>query len=344
MPRIPLALLCLGLLPLSATRAAAQSLPPSDAVIEEVVVTGEYPGPGLWKITRPDDAAGHVLWIAGDPWPLPKRLKWKSREIESIAASAQEILRDASVTLNTDEKIGLLRGMTLMPSVLKARRNPGEARLEDVLPPALYARWKVQKKLYLGRDAGVERFRPIFAAGKLRKEAFDDLGMRESGAVWEVVGELAKTRKIKVTQPLLTFTFPRDQVRGKLKEFAQEPLADVECFATTLDLTEALARAEVERARAQAWATGDVDALTSMPALPNPSLACVTAVMNAQVAREVLPADIRDQVFKLWMDAAEKALAANQTTFAVVPFAKLTRPEGYLAAFRAKGYLVEEPR
>ena len=317
---------------------------PANEPLEEVVVTGEYPGPGLWKVTRADDAAGHVLWIVGDPWPLPKRMKWKSREIEATAASAQEILRDSSVTMNTDEKIGFFRGMTLLPTALKARRNPDESKLEDLLPPDLYARWKVQKKRFLGRDSGVEKFRPLFAASKLRKEAFDDLGMREGGAVWEVVGEIAEKRKIKVTQPMLTFTFPRDQVRAKIKEFSKESLADVECFATTLDLTEALARRDIEEQRAKAWATGDLQTLTSLPALPNPSLACVMAVMNAQVAREVLPADIREQVFRLWMDAAEKSLSANQRTFAVVPFAKLTRPEGYLAALRAKGYVIEEPR
>ena len=38
--------------------------------LEEVVVTGEFPGPGMWKVTRADDAAGHVLWIVGEPPPL----------------------------------------------------------------------------------------------------------------------------------------------------------------------------------------------------------------------------------------------------------------------------------
>jgi TraB family protein len=315
-----------------------------EAPLEEVVVNGEFPGPGMWKVTRPDDAGGHTLWIIGDPPPLPKRMAWKSAAVEAVLARSQEILRDSSVTMKPDEKIGLFRGLSLLPTVLKARKNPDDGELKDLLPPDLYARWLVQKRRYLGRERGVEQWRPIFAADKLRKAAFDDLGMRESGMVWEVVGKLAKQKKIPVTAPQITFTFARDEIRAKIKEFSRESLADVECFRTTLDLTEALADRGTEAARARAWATGDLDALARLPALPSPTLPCVTAVMSSQVAREAIPADIRDRLQKLWTAAAEKSLAANESTFAIVPLSKLTRDDGYLASLRARGYLIEAPR
>src|SRR6185503_20999062 len=142
-------------------RAGAQA-PPAEEPVEEVVVTGEFPGPGMWRVTRPGDVAGHEMWIVGDPPPLPKRMKWKAREVESVALRAQEILQDASVRMDPDEKIGLFRGLSQ-------------------LPPELYARWLVQKKRYLGSDSGIEKWRPIFAADKLRREAFDELDLRESG-------------------------------------------------------------------------------------------------------------------------------------------------------------------
>lgn len=319
---------------------ASQDLP--ETALEEVVVTGEFPGPGLWKVTRPD-APGHVLWIVGDPWPLPRRLQWKSKTIEATVASAQEILRDSAVSMDSDQKIGLLRGMTLLPAVLRARRNPDDAKLEELLPPDLYARWLIQKKRYLGRESGVESWRPLFAADRLRKAAFEELGMRESGAVWEVVARLAKKRRIKVTVPTLNFEFRRDEVRARLEQFSRESLADLECFRTTLDLTEALANADIENARARAWATGDLDTLAALPALPSPYLPCVMAVMNAQVARDLVPADVRQQVFDLWIEAARKSLDANPVTFAVVPFGKLTRADGYLARLREIGYEIEPP-
>ena len=233
-----LALACCALIHEAAAQTAAQSVVDTEP-LEEVVVTGEYPGPGMWKVTRADHP-GHVLWIVGDPPPLPRRMKWKSRDVEAVAVSAQEILVDATVRMEPDEKIGVFRGLSLLPSALKARKNPDEATLRERLPPELYARWLVQKKRFLGTDSGVEKWRPIFAADKLRREALDDLGLRESGMVWEVIGKLAKKHEIKTTTPKLQFMFHTDDLKAKLKEFAREPLADTECFASTLDLIEAL--------------------------------------------------------------------------------------------------------
>jgi hypothetical protein len=321
--------------------AAAE--PAVDEPLEEVVVTGEFAGPGMWKLTHADHP-GHVLWIVGDPPPLPKRIQWKSRAVEAVVNDSQEILRDAAVTMKPDEDIGLLRGLTLIPAMRKARKNPEDGKLKDLLPPDLYARWLVQKRLYLGRESGVEEWRPIFAADKLRKGAYDELKLRDSGMVWEVVGKLAKQRKIPVTVPLITYTIKRGEIRAKLKEFSRESLSDVECFATTLDLTEALSRREIENDRAKAWATGDLETLAALPPLPSPVLPCVMAVMSSQIAREVIPADIRDQLVALWTAAAEKSLAANQTTFAIVPLIKLMREDGYLAGLRTKGYQIEAPR
>ena len=336
--RVSRGVACFTAILLAASRAA-----PAEPALEEIVVTGEFPGPGMWKVTRADDPSGHVLWIVADPPPLPKRMKWKSKDFEAVALGSQEILRDATVSMASDEKIGFFRGLTLLPAMLEARRNPDEAELKDLVPADLYARWLVQKKLYLGRESGVERWRPLFAADKLRKAAFDELQLRESGVVWEVIGKLAERRKIRINSPALRFTFRRSDVRAKLKEFSRESLADVECFSTTLQLTEALADRETQNARARAWATADHEALARLPALPVPNLPCAMAVLNSQVAREVIPADIREQVIALWIDTAEKSLAANQSTFAIVPFLKLTRPDGYLARLREKGYVIAAP-
>jgi hypothetical protein len=324
-----------------ACRALAQTT--EEPPLEEVVVTGEYPGPGMWKVTRPGDSAGHELWIVGDPPPLPKRLKWKSNAVEAVAMRSQEILLDAAVRMDPDEKIGIFRELSLLPAALKARKNPDETTLKDHLPPELYARWLVQKKRYLGSDSGIEKWRPIFAADKLRREAFDELGLRERGMVWEVVGKLAKKQKIATTTPDLHFVFHTDDLKSKIKEFSREPLADTECFAVTLTLTEAVADTATEERRARAWATADLETLNSLAVLPNPYVPCAMAVLGSQVAREILPADIREQLYKSWMDAANKALAANQTTLAIVPLEKLTREGGYLERLRAQGYEIKAP-
>ncbi len=314
-----------------------------EAPLEEIVVTGEFPGPGMWRITHPDHEA-HVLWIVGDPAPLPKKWTWKSKEIEAAVVNAREILFDVGVSMRADEKIGVLRGMTYLPAILKARRNPDDAELVDLLPADLYSRWLVEKKRYLGRDSGVERWRPLFAADKLRQAAFDQLRMREGGVVAEVVRKLAKKHAVKVNAPRLELTFKRSELRERIREFSRESLSDVECFRLTLDLTEALARKDVENARARAWATGDLEALAALPELPSPYLPCIMAVMNAQVARDLVPADVRERAIARWLEAVAASLAANDSTFAVVGLPKLLRKDGYLDRLKAANYRIEAPR
>jgi hypothetical protein len=314
-----------------------------DEPLEEIVVTGEFKGPGLWRVTRPGDST-HVLWIVGDPFALPKRMEWKSRDIEAIALASQEILRDATVSMKPDEEIGVLRGLTLVPALMKARKNPDDGKLEDLLPPDLYARWVEQKGLYLRGTKGLEDWRPLFAADRLRGRAFEKLGLRERGVVWDVIGKRVEKQKIRINTPTIPFVVKRAEVRGKIKEFSRESLADVECFRATLDLTEALAQREIETERARAWARADLGTLASLPALPNPYLPCAMAVLGSQVAREVIPEDIRAQTEKLWVEAALASLDRNESTFAIVPFAKLTRPEGYLERLRAAGLEILPPK
>jgi hypothetical protein len=67
-------------------------------------------------------------------------------------------------------------------------------------------------------------------------------------------------------------------------------------------------------------------------------------VLNALVSQNLVPADLFERAHTIWIEAAEKGLANNQSTFAVVPFPTLTRADGYLARLKAKGYLIEAPQ
>jgi hypothetical protein len=311
---------------------------------EEVLVTGEFPGPGMWKITRAEDPENHTLWILGTPPPMPKKMKWKSKQVEAAVLGSQQILMPSSIDVKPDEKIGFFKGLSLLPAALGARKNPEKDRLQDLLEPQVYARWLVQKKKYLGRNAGIEKFRPIFAAYKLRGEAFDDLKLRERGLVEDVVEKLAKKHKIETTTPSIEFPLHTKDIKAKIKEFAREPLADTECFAETLDLVEALADREAMELRATSWATGDLQTLLGIPPLPNPNVACEAAVMGSQVAQELIPSDLRARLRAVWLQAAEDSLAKNRSTFALLSIAELTSAQGQLEALRAKGYIVEAPQ
>jgi len=297
----------------------------------------------MWKVTRVDDPENHILWILGTPPPLPKKMKWKSTEVERVMRAADEILLGASVQIDPDQRIGFFKGLSLLPAALAARKNPEKQQLKDVLPPDVYERWLVWKQKYLGRRSSIEKWRPIFAAAELADEAFDDLKLQNGNVVAETVAKIAKKHDLKTTVPKLELTFEAKNIRAKIKEFSREQLSDVECLSRTLDLVEAISDRETMDARAAAWATGDLKTFAALPELPNPFIACIAAVMSSQVAHEIVPDDLFAQLDSLWLEAAERSLATNKSTFAILSLANLTSPTGQLAKLRAKGYLVEEP-
>src|SRR5690606_39765469 len=122
--------------------------------------------------------------------PLPTRMEWGSAGVESVVARSQQVLLPPSFTLAAG--VGMCRGLMLVPSLLKARRNPDGRSLQEVVPAPLYARWSPLKQRYLGGDRGVERWRPIFAAQELYEAAMRRSGLARADAVDKGVRRMAK--------------------------------------------------------------------------------------------------------------------------------------------------------
>jgi len=313
--------------------SAADSVAPQPP-IEEVLVTGQQPGPGLWKVTRPADGTDHVLWILGSYGPLPKKMSWRSAELEAALAGSQAVIAPVSMRAS----VGALGGVTLLPSLVGLRRNPDGARLEDVVPPELYARWLPLKERYIGRDDDVEKWRPIFAAQELYEQALRKSGLEPYGVVWPAVEKRARKARVKIVEPEVEVRI--DKPRAAIKEFKQAPLDDLECFAKTIERLES--DLELMRVRANAWAVGDVEKLRTLAPVDNAS-ACIAVALNAQVLRERGAGDWSAQRAAAWLGAVEAALAANVSTVAVLSVEQILRPDGYVAGLRARGYLVEDP-
>jgi hypothetical protein len=53
--------------------------------------------------------------------------------------------------------------------------------------------------------------------------------------------------------------------------------------------------------------------------------------------------DVAASLARVWLEAAEKALAANRSTLALLPIDELLRDNGKLAKLREKGYQVQDP-
>lgn len=341
--RLSLGMLWLSLLAWSGP-TGAQAIPesePAQATVEDgvvdmdaVVVAGVQTGPGLWKVRRGE----HLLYILGTQSPLPKKITWRSNEVDQVLQLADEVLASPGITVDAD--VGFFRGLTLLPSALKASRNPDGQRLQDILPADLYARWSLLKQRYAPRDGGIDKKRPLIAAYQLYVEALSDAGLREGGVVEPVIDAVLKQRKMKRTPTLLKVKL--EDPREALADFRKETLKleDLVCFAKTMDV--------IERdlphvaARANAWAVGDWPALRS-GSRQDWQQACAVAWFNTETARKRGIADIEARMRARWMEVVEGALQKHRITFATVPVWQLVRPDGYLAALQAKGYEVEAP-
>jgi len=316
----------------SATDGASPAERPSDAVaMDTVVVTGEQPGPGLWKVSKGDQ----VLWVLGTLSPLPEKMQWRADEVARRIADSQAVLMAPDVELKAN--LGFFGKLALMPSLIGVRNNPDGRTLEDVVPADLYARWKPLKRRYLGRGGKVEKWRPLFAAMELYKQAIRKNGMTVgSAAIDDRIEEFAKSAKIEPTSVDVVVDIPRP--RDAVKEFKKSGLDDVDCFAKTLDRIET--DLGTMKRRANAWATGDLDALRALP-YTNQFVACTEAIRGAGVLREA--GDIDARIEQAWIDAAVRTLDAHASSFALLPMSRLTDRDGWLSKLRARGYAVEAP-
>ena len=307
---------------------------PGDGIRTEatVVVTGEQPGPGLWLVRK----GGHDLWILGTLNPLPAGMRWQSKQVEQVIANAQEVIRAPRVSF--DVKVGFFRGLTLLPSMLGARKNPDGKTLQQVVSPESYARWKALKARYIGNDGGVEKWRPLFAAQELYKEAMKKSGLDNAKSEWPVIDKAIETHHPNVT--VVKEEIVVKDPKPLLKEFSKTTLDDIACFENTMTRIET--DLDAMRARANAWATGDMAALQSLPPAYQWE-ACSSAITEAGIGKRLGFGDANQKVRAKWMVAAEAALEKNAVTFASLDMKDLAGPNGFLARFKAKGYTVLAP-
>lgn len=322
--------------------------------LETILVSGEQPGPGLWRVSKDD----HVLWILGTIGALPKDMTWRSQQVERLVAGSQEVIYPANVQIGAD--IGMFRALTLLPSALKAAKNPGGAKLADVLPPATYEKWRVLREKYLGKDDDVEKWRPTIALGRLRGDAFRKSGLTFGSSARSVVDRVAKKNHVKITiPPLVERKIHVEDPKRILKQASKTEFPELACFERGLDQLEP--RLGDAKVAANAWATGDVDALRRRQrphegTLADADLSCERQMLEAVAGMDDAPGakkavdDFNSQAAIAeraqewnWLNALQKALAANDSTFAILPMSQLLKPDGYVAKLRAAGYDVEEP-
>ncbi len=334
--RITFTALALATLVATASFAEEATAP---VVLDKLLVSGEQPGPGMWKVSKGD----HVMWIVGLQSPVPKKMTWRSKKVEAIIAESQEILGRPGVGVSLGRGIGYFSAIFLLPSAMEARKNPNGATLRDVLPADLYTRWEVLRNKYVGDynndpEADIERWRPMFAARELYNNAIDKSGLTSTDPVATVIRDVAKKHGVKIT--ITSFEPTITAPRAAINELKATRLADLDCFINTLNSIDI--DLEAMRKRGNAWARGDIKAIRALPA-PDIGGACAAAVRDASFVKTAGMENLEARIQENWLSAAELALTKNKVTLASLTIEQLFRPDAYLAKLKARGYTVQEP-
>jgi uncharacterized protein YbaP (TraB family) len=305
--------------------APAAAEPP----LEEILVVGEQPGPAMWRVTKGD----HSLWILATLEPLPKDMVWHSKSVDERIAASQLVLSPPELSAH----VGFFRSMTLVPSLLHARHAPNGQTLEQSLPHDLYMRWLALRVKYLG-NTDDEKLRPMLAAANLYRRAIDQVGLTHNSHVWQRIEATARAKHVPV-QPV-SLEVAIDNPKQYVRDLSTIPSAgEVDCLQSTVGLLET--QLPVMRMRANLWSTGDTEKLRGL-LRPEAADICASAVLVVPSFQQEY-AKVNGQLQSAWLAAAEKAIAANVSTVAVLSMAELVKPDGWLAMFRARGYEITEP-
>ena len=308
-----------------ATAAAAAPTPtvaanPAAAeAIQEVLVTGEHPGPALWKVT----SGQHLLWILAEPpTPLPMAFVWRSKQVEAAIATAQELILDGGITFDSSR---LDRPLTIFV-YHDMRTLPAGQSLADVVPEDLYRRFRTLKNAFAANDEQIERLRPWAAGIELRKHVMKSLSLTNTSVADTVRAHAWRARVISLFIDANYAEFERNSKSNRTISCLEDIVSELETD-----------RNDLQRL-ANAWSVGDIEALRELVLRQKPDQCQPDMFDNDQRAQEAAARHA-----KQWLAAVDLALKTYATAFAVVPTDRIFAPDGWLAALRARGYDVQEP-
>jgi uncharacterized protein YbaP (TraB family) len=317
--------LMLGAVLAMQVRAQSEAPAPQQIALEEletVIVIGEQPGPGLWKVSKD----GHTLWLLGTYGPLPAKMSWRSREVETIVKESQEIYGHVWFKGSTsDSKL-----------VYKATRNVDGKALEDVLPNDLYRRFVELNRQFGGGSDQFQQLRPSAAADRLRDKALRKLKLTSDGGIEKSLQRLARKHRVKFRS--LGVMIDDKPVREMMKQLDAIPREqDIPCAIAKMDRLESTLKEAV--VRTNAWARGDIAMLRqSLGVADEEPDACAAFFDSWKGLRDAgLAANTQGEA------ALREALRNNRSTLAMISIGELLRADGILARFRADGCEIEEP-
>jgi uncharacterized protein YbaP (TraB family) len=283
--------------------------------IDEILVVGERPGPRLWKVSWAD----HVLWILGTLGPLPKEMTWRSAEVEAVIGDSSQVLGPFSVALSVEQADPF--------------RSKSQT-LKEALPAGAYARWMKMKAEYVDRNVNTDNLLPTAAALLLQAGAYEKAGLTYTNELWGTIYRLAQENGVPVRS--LEVISDWDAGKSHARQSTRGGVSYLEATMSRVKTNERTARA-----RANAWAVGDVAALKTLTRTDDSDtmqLASSWPFLSTQEAN-----DIMSHAQRTLARTLDDALRRNKVSFAAIPIFLLFREHGLLADLRLNGLSVDEP-
>jgi hypothetical protein len=315
------------LVPLSVGRAQQANAPLPLEELEAILVTGEQPGPALWKVTA---KKGNTLWILPVFGPLPDGLKWKSREVEDVIRHSQAVYiggRDVAGAANSRSA----------ERALRAIGNTDGKLLIDVLPPDVYERFTQLSYRFADGPARFQRYRPYYAVESLRDIAMTRLHLASDGGVVARVSSLAGYFLVDVQTIKPVGSRERETIVRQLEKTPRE--ADIPCVRAMLERMDLELRESIDRANS--WAAGDLDTLNGDQRFQSGAVyrdACGQFLQSLKSMNQH-DAAARRAMYSSYVAALRK----NKSSLALVWASDLLDADGLAARFRKAGYAVDQP-
>jgi uncharacterized protein YbaP (TraB family) len=288
--------------------------------LDEIIVTGERAGPGLWHVYK----GAAQLWIFGTVSPLPKDMTWRSKQLEKVLDGTDQVL------VAKPFEIGIARALWLLVTQRDLLMVGHGRKLKDVMPADLHARFAAQRAKFTKDGDKWEKFRPIIAAAFLEEDALHGVGLSTRLDLADEVRSLARKHHVRIEEFKIAGLH---DVLDALKTLP--PATEQKCVAASLATIESGMPRLIDRA--EAWATGDVQRIQSLPESEE------VAACRASITVDPGAGDLYTLLRETWIENMAHHLETGGVTLAVVSMDMLIEPGGFLDALRARGYTIDSP-
>lgn len=303
----------------AATSATFQAQAWAQSAEDEIVV--RVPGPELWRVYDGDSE----VFILASIDALPRESRWNSSAVRSVLDRANRLYVAEGVSVGAGDLARLLITRR------DAFRNPDGASLLEYLPAPLATRLRTAADAQSVDLEDLQLWRPYIAGGNVLDAALENAGLSQEQDVVIEARRLARRAGVRVSALDFVDAGPLIDALNDM------PLgADNACLALQLDSIER--QVPALRARAEAWAQGDVEALRAFSSLVDPD-ACLQSLGAARLNMR----DVERRYIVGWRQTIAEALRRPGVSLAVVSVDLLLKPAGVLDELAAAGHQIEGP-